>query len=51
MVLFIFIQIFVASDMGLHCLSMSDKKDARHIWVTLINIPFTTGHADKMVLK
>ena len=23
----------VASDLGLHCLSMSHKKDARHIWV------------------
>ena len=22
----------VASDLGLHCLSMSYKKDARHIW-------------------
>ena len=23
----------VASDLGLHCLPMSHKKDARHIWV------------------
>ena len=23
----------VESDLGLHCLSMSHKKDARHIWV------------------
>ena len=23
----------VASDLGLHCLPMSGKKDARHIWV------------------
>ena len=23
----------VASDLGLHCLPMSSKKDARHIWV------------------
>ena len=23
----------VASDLGLHCLRMSHKKDARHIWV------------------
>ena len=23
----------VASDLGLHCLSMSHKKDDRHIWV------------------
>ena len=25
----------VASDLGLHCLPMSHKKDARHIWVKL----------------
>ena len=25
----------VASDLGLHCLSMSHKKDARHIWVKM----------------
>ena len=23
----------VASDLGLHCLPMSHKKDARHIWI------------------
>ena len=23
----------VASDLGLHCMPMSHKKDARHIWV------------------
>ena len=23
----------MASDLGLHCLPMSHKKDARHIWV------------------
>ena len=28
----------VASDLGLHCLSMSHKKDARRIWVKLIKI-------------
>ena len=42
---------FAASDLGLQCLSMSDKKEARHIWVNLNNIPFATGHPDKMVLK
>ena len=26
---------FVASDQGLHCLPMSHKKDARHIWVKM----------------
>ena len=25
----------VASDQGLHCLPMSHKKDARHIWVKM----------------
>ena len=25
----------VASDLGLHCLPMSHKKDARHIWVKI----------------
>ena len=25
----------VASDLGLHCLPMSHKKDARHIWVKM----------------
>ena len=25
----------VASDLGLHCLPMSHKKDARHIWVQM----------------
>ena len=30
----------VASDLGLHCLPMSHKKDARHIWVKNANIFF-----------
>ena len=25
----------VASDLGLHCLPMSHKKDTRHIWVKM----------------
>ena len=25
----------VASDLGLHCLTMSHKKDVRHIWVKM----------------
>ena len=25
----------LASDLGLHCLPMSNKKDARHIWVKM----------------
>ena len=25
----------VASDLGLHCLPMSHKKDARHIWAKM----------------
>ena len=25
--------LFVASDLGLHCLPMSPKKDVMHIWV------------------
>ena len=25
----------LASDLGLHCLPMSHKKDARHIWVKM----------------
>ena len=27
----------VASDLGIHCLPMSHKKDARHIWVKECN--------------
>ena len=27
----------VASDLGLHCLPMPHKKDARHIWVKKCN--------------
>ena len=30
----------VASDLGLHCLSMSHKKDGRLIWVTLYQAGF-----------
>ena len=26
---------FAASDLGLHCLPMSHKKEARHIWIKL----------------
>ena len=39
MVFFIFIQVqtphSVASDLGLHYLPMSHKKEARHIWVKM----------------
>ena len=31
---------FAASDLGLHCLRMSRKKDARRIWVKNHNIEF-----------
>ena len=48
MLFFIFIQILIevsvkkqwrpgsdSTDLGLHCLLMSHKKDSRHIWVTV----------------
>ena len=42
---------FVASDPDLHCLPMSHKKDARHIWVNHTHIVFSNNMKNVLCLQ
>ena len=42
---------FAASDLGLHCLPMSHKKDAGHIWVkTIFTFPLYNQHSELLAI-